>query len=234
MKEFNSLTVSDNSTNQSIPVEVLREGLTALAIPATQWLIEAFTLYLNELKKWTRIHNLTAITEDADIVRRHFLDSLLYLMCLPAGARSVIDIGSGAGFPGIPMKLVRPELSLCLLEPTGKKTAFLRHMVAALSLTGVTVVQGRVEDAPGSLQGVMKGHTYDVAVVRSLFSVDAFLTKAVKLVKPGGVMVLSKGKDYEKELVGLNTNALHIERLTIPTTDIQRFIITATAPLITP
>ncbi|KJU81300.1 Glucose inhibited division protein [Candidatus Magnetobacterium bavaricum] len=215
-----------------IPVEILREGLMALAIPATQWLIEAFTLYLNELKKWTRIHNLTAITEDVDIVRRHFLDSLLYLGSLAQDVRSVIDVGSGAGFPGIPLKLVRPELSLCLLEPTGKKAAFLRHMVAVLSLTGVSVVQGRVEDVTGILQGAMKGHTYDAAVVRSLFSVDAFLTKAVKLLKPGGIMVLSKGKDYEKELVGLSTDALHIQQLTIPTTDIQRFIITATAPMI--
>ncbi|KJU81425.1 Glucose inhibited division protein, partial [Candidatus Magnetobacterium bavaricum] len=100
------------------------------------------------------------------------------------------------------------------------------------SLTGVSVVQGRVEDATGSLQGIMEGHTYDAAVVRSLFSVDAFLTKAVKLIRPGGVMVLSKGKDYEKELIGFNTDVLHIQQLTIPTTDIQRFIITATAPVI--
>ncbi|MBF0337021.1 MAG: 16S rRNA (guanine(527)-N(7))-methyltransferase RsmG [Nitrospirae bacterium] len=208
-----------------LPIPILREGLTALAIPAAEWLLEAFGVYLRELKRWSRIHNLTAITEDVDIVRRHFLDSLLYLRCLPPDARSVIDVGSGAGFPGIPMKLVRPELLLCLLEPTGKKVAFLRHMVATLSLPDVTVLQGRVEDIP-----VIPGGTYDAAVVRSLFSVDAFLTKTAALVKPRGVMILSKGKGYEKELIGLNTDALHIEQLTIPTTDIQRFIITATMP----
>ncbi|MBF0537320.1 MAG: 16S rRNA (guanine(527)-N(7))-methyltransferase RsmG [Nitrospirae bacterium] len=206
---------------------MLREGLRALAIPATERLVGAFILYLRELQKWGRVHNLTAITGDVDIVQRHFLDSLLYLRCLPMDARSVIDVGSGAGFPGIPMKLVRPELSLCLLEPTGKKIAFLRHMVATLSLAGVSVFQGRLEDAPVILKGAMKTDKYDAAVVRSLFSVDAFLAKAASLLKPGGVMILSKGKDYEKELIGLNADVIQVEPITIPTTDIQRFIITA-------
>ncbi len=135
----------------------------------------------------------------------------------------MIDVGSGAGFPGLPLKIIRPELTMYLLEPTGKKAAFLRHMVTTLSLMDVKVVQGRLEDA----STLMQGTKFDAAVVRSLFSIGDFVAKAADVVKSGGVMILSKGRDYKKELWGINSEDLCIREITIPATDIQRFIIVA-------
>ena len=80
--------------------------------------------YLSELKKWNRAYNLTGLAKDEDIIIKHFLDSLLYLKAIPQGALQVADIGTGAGFPGIPITIIRPEIEMYLIEPSGKKVRF--------------------------------------------------------------------------------------------------------------
>lgn len=217
--------------------EVLRAGVEALDIACGIDTLKKFMLYLSELKKWSRVHNLTSIRDDRDIVEKHFLDSLLYLRVLPQGGLKLLDVGSGAGFPGIPLKLVRPEIDLYLLESRGKKAAFLRYIADTLGLSGVTVIEGRLEDfkPPADMP------LFDAAVVRALFGVSEFIEKVSPVVRPGGVIVLSKGPEYFKELEELDRleeldkknpaekyrgrNRLDITTAKIPATDITRYLI---------
>jgi 16S rRNA (guanine527-N7)-methyltransferase len=109
--------------------------------------LRAFESYADELAAWNQRVNLTAITEPGAVEMRHFLDPLSCLLVLPPvpGLR-VIDVGTGAGFPGLPIKIMYPELHLTLLEATGKKVAFLEHLVEQLGLEGVALVNARAEE----------------------------------------------------------------------------------------
>ncbi|MEW6215889.1 MAG: 16S rRNA (guanine(527)-N(7))-methyltransferase RsmG, partial [Nitrospirota bacterium] len=96
--------------------------------------LSAFMTYLSELKRWNKAYNLTSLSKDEDIIIKHFLDSLLYLKAIPDGEIKIADVGSGAGFPGIPLKIIRPEIEMYLIEPSRKKSAFLRHIIRQVGL----------------------------------------------------------------------------------------------------
>lgn len=126
----------------------LRTGAAELNLSLTESEIEFFTIYLKELKKWNEKVNLTALRTDEDIVVRHFLDSLVCCKVLRISDHArLLDVGAGAGFPGLPIKIIAKPIHLTLLEPSQKKTAFLRHLVGVLGLEGVTVAPERLERA---------------------------------------------------------------------------------------
>lgn len=129
----------------------LRTGAAELGLSLSESEIDLFTNYLTELKKWNKKVNLTALLTDEDIVVRHFLDSLVCCKVLQISSRArLLDVGAGAGFPGLPIKIVSRSIQLTLLEPSQKKTAFLRHLIGVLGLEGVTVVPERLERARGA------------------------------------------------------------------------------------
>jgi 16S rRNA (guanine527-N7)-methyltransferase len=163
-------------------------------------------LYQSELKKWNKAYNLTAITDDREIVIKHFLDSLLYLKAIPGHAKTLCDVGTGAGFPGLPIALVRPDLSMALVEPSRKRCAFLRHMEKRLALANVEVIESNAE-------GVEAG-SFDVVLTRATFSIADLLKKAGHLAKTGGFFLLSKGPKYEEELKALAAD-MHPEIITV-------------------
>ncbi len=177
------------------PSELLKNGLKELDIPCSKGQIHAFMAYLSELKKWNRAYNLTALKTDREIIIKHFLDSLLYLRAIPEHAQELADIGSGAGFPGIPLKLVRPETEVTLIEASRKKTVFLRHIIRVLNLTGITVLDRRIETLADDYKG-----KYDLIVSRATFSVEAFLEATCPFVRKGGALLLNKGPGVFKEL----------------------------------
>ena len=120
--------------------QILSAGLRELGIEPTEQILGHFDIYLRELKKWNKVYNLTAITDDREIIVKHFLDSLLYLKAIPDGQVTLCDVGSGGGFPGIPIAIVRRDLLITLLEPSRKKIAFLRQMRRLLSLENVEIL----------------------------------------------------------------------------------------------
>ncbi len=150
-------------------VDLLRAGLEELGLRYSEKQVEAFITYLEELKKWNRAYNLTALKTDRDIIIKHFLDSLLFAKALPPEVLTLADIGSGAGFPGIPIKIMCPDLSVFLIEPTQKKAIFLRHICSKLQLKNVEIIDKRIEE--------VKGLQVDVAVTRALYSVREFIDK---------------------------------------------------------
>jgi 16S rRNA (guanine527-N7)-methyltransferase len=159
----------------------------------------AFHLYYQELVAWNTRVNLTAITDPEGVQIRHFLDSLSCLLAIrDAGQRqSLIDIGSGAGFPGLPLKIVYPALRLTLLEATGKKTNFLHHVVDLLELRDVTIIHARAE-----LIGRDPTHreTYDWVIARAVAAMPTLVEYLLPLCRLGGHCLAQKGEGAAAEV----------------------------------
>jgi 16S rRNA (guanine527-N7)-methyltransferase len=159
--------------------------------------LAAFERYENELLEWNARINLTAIQQREQIRVKHFLDSLA---CLPllreAGVVQLVDVGSGAGFPGLPLKIAYPSLQLCLVESVGKKAAFCQHIVDLLELPGVEVVQARAE-ALGRLPEHRQ--RYDCATARAVAVMPVLSEYLLPLVNVGGFMLAMKGESAPAE-----------------------------------
>lgn len=151
----------------------------------------AFNRYAELLRERNEKINLTAITEPEEVKVKHFLDSCSAAELLPGGA-SVLDIGSGAGFPGLPLKIVRPDLTVTLLDSVNKKVAFVSDVVAELKLSGVTAVHARIEDFPH------KGE-YDAVVSRAVAELSTLAEYALPFVKIGGAFIAYKSEKAESE-----------------------------------
>jgi 16S rRNA (guanine527-N7)-methyltransferase len=161
--------------------------------------VEAFELYYRQLIAWNERVNLTAITDCDEVQVKHFLDSLSCLQVLPSLASETrcIDIGAGAGFPGLPLKIVRSQARLTLLEATGKKALFLEHIVDELGLREVQIVRGRAEEL--GRQPAFR-ESYHVALARAVGHLAVLLEYALPLLTIGGVFVAQKGEKIEGEV----------------------------------
>lgn len=186
----------------------LQDGARRMGIELSDEQVRAFELYRSTLLEWNQRFNLTAITDPAEIDAKHFLDSLSCLAALPTIdggtvdqwlGRSItaVDVGAGAGFPGLPMRIVWPGLRLTLLEATGKKCRFMEHVVAELGLENVAVVNARAEDFG---QGSGRGQ-FDLGLVRAVSRISTLLEYTLPLLRIGGWLVAQKGRDPEQELV---------------------------------
>ena len=174
--------------------ELLKKGLKEVDISCSKSHLNAFMVFLKELKKWSRTYNLSALKTDKDIIIKHFIDSLLYLKAIPDGPLKIADVGAGAGFPGIPIKIMRPELDITLIEPTRKKASFQRHIIRQLGLKGINVLEQRVEEI-----GVDAG-AFDVIVSRATFSLEDFIKMACPYINEDGLLIVSKGPKVLEEL----------------------------------
>jgi 16S rRNA (guanine527-N7)-methyltransferase len=150
-----------------------------------------FLTYLHELQRWNRTLSLTSITDEAGIIRKHFLGSLDFLRAFtPAPALALLDVGTGAGFPGIPLKLWHPELAVDLVESSHRKQAFLQHVCRALSLADVRCLVRRVEDLAADQEMQTR---YGVIVSRGVGGLRRWLPAALALLRSDGRLVLEKG-----------------------------------------
>jgi 16S rRNA (guanine527-N7)-methyltransferase len=188
--------------------KILLHGAKQFHLSLTQTQLNAFEQYSQELIAWNQKVNLTRIIEPEEIAVKHFLDSLSVCQALPdlPPDFSIIDVGSGAGFPGLPLKIVLPDIQLTLLESTGKKTAFLQHIVDILNLTGITVLTARAEEAS---QQPTHRERYDVAVARAVSVLPILAEYTLPFVKVGGVVIVQKGQ-HPAEEVKTAANALGI------------------------
>jgi 16S rRNA (guanine527-N7)-methyltransferase len=202
--------------------EILKKGLLSLGLNPSDDQMKCFAIYLSYLKKWNKACNLTGIRNDEDIVIKHFLDSLLYLKAIPRGSLRVADVGSGAGFPGIPLKIVRPELEMFLIEPSGKKAAFLRHIARRLQIDKMEIIEKRVEEIQVSQE--LKA-AVDIVLTRALFTIKEFVRGAAHIVKPTGIFMLSKGPKVTEELQKAEDLEFELLKIPLPHTDIMRYIV---------
>lgn len=171
----------------SDPIAPLRSGAQVILDRAlTEIETGRFSKYLGLLLEWQRVHRLVGSTDPEWIVATLFLDSLLFLRVLPLTFRSLLDVGSGAGLPGIPIKIARPEAEVTLLESRRRRVSFLRATVRELGLEGVAIVDERLEDFVRR-----SGGGFDAVVMRSAGSYDRLVSLARPLVSPGGLIVVS-------------------------------------------
>ncbi|MCZ7570910.1 MAG: 16S rRNA (guanine(527)-N(7))-methyltransferase RsmG [Ardenticatenaceae bacterium] len=195
-----------------------------LGAPLSDEQLAQFARFGELLLEWNERLNLTAIVEPQEVVTKHFMDSLSVLAVLrpplAAAPPAVIDVGTGGGFPGIPLKIARPEWRVTLLEATRKKTGFLAMVVRELGLEGVTIVWGRAEEVahePGQRE------VYDAAVARAVAELAALAELCLPFVRLGGQFVAQKGARVDEEvdrasraLELLGGRLVAIERLEVP------------------
>lgn len=201
----------------------LAEGLSAmnLVLPAAAQtkLIE----YLKLLEKWNRVHNLTAVREPAQMVVLHLLDSLSVLPHLE-GKTSILDVGTGAGLPGIPLAIARPDLEVTLLDSNHKKTTFLAQAKAELGLANIRVETARVE-------AYRPQRLFDVVVSRAFSELSDFVTQARHLVQPGGELLAMKGVYPFDEIARVpdTHRVANVQELHVPLLDAKRHLVTLKA-----
>jgi len=159
--------------------------------------VEQFLHYRQELLDWNSRINLTAITDPDEVLLKHFLDSLALLIVYDRPETRLLDIGAGAGFPGLPLKIVRPQWHVTLLEATNKKVLFLRHMIEILQLTGIEAMHGRAEVL--AHDGAFRA-SFDVVTARAVASLPTLLEYAAPFCHVGGQIILPKKGDLVEEL----------------------------------
>jgi 16S rRNA (guanine527-N7)-methyltransferase len=200
-----------NPTPEPEPLALLAEGAAALGLKLTPALLERFQVYLEELQLWNAKINLTALKTGRDIVIKHFLDSLAVLPWLDE-ANSLVDLGSGAGFPGLVLKLMRPPMALALVEARQKKAAFLEYLVSLFRLAGVEVVQTHLTPVRARLWEPKVA----AVVSRAAFSLPRFLELAAPLLATGGRALALKGihlSDGELKAARAASPLLHLGSL---------------------
>jgi 16S rRNA (guanine527-N7)-methyltransferase len=207
-----------------------RDVQNLLGLRLTSQQANALQRYEQELLTWNAQYNLTAIRDSEGIRTKHFLDSLSCLMAMDGKTNGrLIDIGSGAGFPGIPLKIILPQLQLTLVDSVNKKTKFCLHIVKLLGLEKVEIIQARAEELG---QDPNFREKFDWAMARAVAQLNTLVEYLIPLLKVGGVMVAQKGENgpAEAQSAEYATNLLgghlrQLKQINLPGVVEERFLI---------
>ena len=196
----------------------LAGGLAALGVAAPPGVEEKLVAYVALIAKWNKVHNLTAVRDPAQMIALHVLDSIAVLPHLDGV--QVLDVGSGAGLPGIPLAIVRPHLEVTLLDSNQKKTSFQQQAIIELRLTNVRAVNARVEAWETDSR-------FDVVISRAFADTADFVSNAGHLVAPGGVLAAMKGVYPHEELARMPSayKLKSIVALRVPGVDAERHLV---------
>ncbi|MEO8972725.1 MAG: 16S rRNA (guanine(527)-N(7))-methyltransferase RsmG [Ktedonobacteraceae bacterium] len=173
------------------------EGVRQLGFALNDAQLEQFLTYRKELLDWNTRMNLTAITNPEEVLIKHFLDSLTLLPLIDRPRLRLLDIGTGAGFPGLPLKIARPHWSITLLEATGKKVTFVNHIIDTLHLADVVAVHGRSEELAHKPEYRAR---FDVVTARAVAAIPTLLEYAAPYCRVGGLIIFPKKGDISDEL----------------------------------
>lgn len=195
---------------------LISEGLDELGYENDPLLIEKLEIYLATLKKWNKVYNLTAINEDSEIIVKHFFDSLSVNQYIQNSGR-ILDVGTGAGFPGLILALFNPEKSFVLVDGVSKKISFLQEMIGKLNLKNVIAVHTKVEQYNVAEQ-------FDIIISRAFADIKKMTKLTSHLIKDGGKFIAMKGPDVMSELDDISFPFVHYD-ITVPFLEGTRKII---------
>ena len=207
---------------------VLVEKAKLIGIEITESQAEKFYTYMCLLLEWNEKMNLTAITDPMEVIIKHFIDSITISKEIENG-KKVIDVGTGAGFPGIPLKIVRPDISVTFLDSLNKRITFLNAVIEALELENVETIHGRIEEL-----GRNKKHReiYDYATSRAVANLAVLSEYMLPMVKVGGKCICMKGANVEEEILDakkavqiLGGRIEKVDEFLLADTDMKRNII---------
>jgi len=202
---------------------MLADGSRALGLSLPQVALERLIAFLDLMRKWNRVFNLTAVNDPIEMARHHLLDSLAVIEHLPPGR--LADIGSGAGLPGIPIAIVQPGREIALNDSNQKKAAFLRQVVIELNLANAQVHAARVETW-------LPAAPFDVVICRGFSELRDFVAPCRHLLAPGGVLAAMKGIRPETELARIPSwcDCQDVRRLKVPFLEAERHLVLCSVP----
>ena len=174
--------------------DTLKRGLETMSIPFGGDALARFRTYYDLLEQRNRVMNLTAISGEDEVAVKHFLDSAAVLLRFPLAGKSAVDVGSGAGFPGLPLKILVPDLRLTLIDAQQKRVDFLSEVCAALGFGDVRCLHARAEEAAALREG------FDYALARAVARLNVLCELCLPFVQPGGAFLALKGPAAEEEL----------------------------------
>ena len=206
----------------------IREYAEELGMSLTNMQVDKFFTYMELLLEWNEKINLTAITKPEDIILKHFIDSMTVAQYIKQESK-IVDIGTGAGFPGIPLKIIREDLDIILLDSLNKRINFLKEVIDKLQLTKINAIHSRVEELGKDKKYREK---FDVATSRAVANLSTLAEYQIPLVKLDGVCVSMKGSDVKEELE-LSKNAISllggkiekVDNFQLPKSDINRHVV---------
>ncbi|MBN2322101.1 MAG: 16S rRNA (guanine(527)-N(7))-methyltransferase RsmG [Spirochaetes bacterium] len=192
--------------------DILVDGLTRLGVENDGLMIERFSTFIDELLRWNRRTNLVGTHDTEEIITRHILDSLSLYRLLNAENKSILDIGAGAGFPSIPLKIAAPSLSITLCERRQKRAAFLQNVLALLRFCDIEVEVRDVREVPAR---------FDIVLARGVGDLEEIISLSRGVLKESGMIIAFKGKitEIEREMARLKRSQGADERMHV---DIQR------------
>jgi 16S rRNA (guanine527-N7)-methyltransferase len=211
-------------------IGTLRRGIEKLNIKLNEDQMNSFILYKELLKEWNEKINLTSITDDIEIDIKHFLDSLTPAVTnMFDGNKKIIDVGTGGGFPGLPLKIYNKELDVTLLDSLNKRIIFLNEVIKSLELKRIDAVHGRAEEL-GRKEEYRE--QYDICISRAVASLDTLSEYCMPFVKKGGYFISMKGPDVDEEIIQsekgikiLGGKVVDKKIFTLPESDINHSLI---------
>jgi 16S rRNA (guanine527-N7)-methyltransferase len=232
---LDQLSLSPRSTSDTIrlsmsiekQIEELLAGASQLGIPLTELQTRQFEEYIKRILAWNKRRNIVSRKDEERIGAYHIVDSLSAFRLLPEKKGiNCLDVGSGAGFPGIPLKIVRPHMRLGLVEPRRWRHLFLENLMSELHLPGVTLFRMRVEDLPAPHA------SYDAVLVRAVASLKSIVPLTLPHLSPGAILIAYKSGDAQKEIEDAEAEILAAggklqtsESISLPLTGVRRVLV---------
>ncbi len=211
---------------------LVKDGARSFGVTLDESQLDCMALHAEELLRWNRRINLTAITEPAEVAVKHFLDSLAAVPLVAAGA-SVLDMGSGGGFPGLPLAAALPQSRVTLVDSVRKKVSFLKHVIRRSGLQGATALQARIEELSGHADH--RGR-YEAVLARALAPLEELARLAAPLLAPQGAVIALKAERVAEEMrlleenprrntSGLRVRVAEVREVKLPVLNLRRWIV---------
>nr|MCR5421002.1 16S rRNA (guanine(527)-N(7))-methyltransferase RsmG [Lachnospiraceae bacterium] len=178
-------------------IELIKNSINKIGLECSDDQVYKFLKYYEHLIEWNKNINLTSITDFNDVLLKHFIDSILICSFIDLKGKNIIDIGTGAGFPGIPLKIIEPECNIVLLDSLNKRIKFLDFIINDLNLSGIKTIHGRAEDYARNID---YRYCFDISVSRAVANLNTLSEYCIPFLKKGGIFISYKSDKSDEEI----------------------------------